>query len=446
MDKFTSLINKISKSKIQGESKTCKKTIISPTLNEILGEEYPTYSGIQSSKALLMKIWKDIIANAARGREGGISRTWIRLFEAVDKVIKALFQNENTMENVCTEFRKVIRQKYGDNDQIYIKSTHILGVSRERAIERRENYQNKVAEKGLNRRNLTPIYDDEIYAAIDAGINSSDPLEKTIAVMLNTGSRSIEVMKVSTYSEVKDNSSFINIKGIAKDRSKKGYENKVILRPLINLNADEVINAVEYIRKHLDLEGTNDEISQRYNQTLNKRMKKLFANHPELTAHKCRYIAGQMAFLLYGKGGTENTYLQQYLGHEDSSTTRTYQSINVKLRHEVEIPDDIKLKISKLIHDDEKNIQDHKEIQSAINEIKAKKIKIKQSNVPYPEYINPKTHLGDAQKIQNLTLLMKTAKKDGIIYNQKQLKKLYGYGSNILSLFWQLIKTGKIVI
>lgn len=448
MENFIKIISKISKTKwtkIQSEAKQTKGK--SETLNEILGDNYEEYSGIQNTKNLLMKIWKDIVKNASQGREvGGITRIWLRLFEALDKVIKTLYQNENTSENVFVEFRKPIRQKYGDNSQIYIKSTHILGVSRERALERREEYQNKVAEKGLNRRNQQPIYDDEIYTAIDVGINSSDPLEKAIAVMLNTGSRQIEVLKVSTYSEVKDNPSFVNVKGIAKDRSKRGYENKVVIRPLINLTAEQVINAVKYIRENLNLEGDNDAISSRYNQTLNKRMKKLFPNHKDLTAHKCRYIAGQMAYLLYGQGGTENSYIQQYLGHEDGSTSRTYQSINVRLRHEVDIPDDIKLKLSKLSINDEKNMDEHKLFQDAINKIKARDIKITRPNVEYPEFINPRSHLGDVQKIKILTALMKKAKADGIILSQADLKKRYGYGSSILTLFWKLIKNGNIVI
>lgn len=448
MEKFIKVVNKISKTnwkKIESEAKKSKGK--SATLNEILGENYEEHSGIQNTKNILMAIWKDIIKNASQGREvSGITRIWLRLYEALDKVIKQLFMNENTSENVFVQFRKPIRDKYGDTSQIYIKSTHILGVSRERALERREEYQNKVAEKGLNRRNQNAIYDDEIYSAIDAGINSSDPLEKAIAVMLNTGSRSIEVLKVSTYSEVTYNPLFIHVKGIAKDRSKKGYDKKVIIRPLINLSSDQVINAVNYIRENLNVEGDNNAISSRYNQTMNKRMKKLFPSHPELTAHKCRYIAGQMAYLLYGNNGVENSYIQQFLGHEDGATSRTYQSINVKLRHQVEIPNDIQLKLSKITIDDENNFIEHKELKEAINQIKVKKIKIIRPNIEFPEFINPRSHLGDVQKLKILTSLMKKAKSEQIILGQIDLKKRYGYGSSILTLFWKLIKNGNIII
>ena len=451
MEKFSKMVNSIKAREwkdIESEAKKKKKDIKSETLNEILHDEYPEYANDDNTQRVLFSIWSNIIKNAAGERSAaqGISRAWIKLYTALDKVIKALYQNENTSENTFTKYRKVVRDKYGNESQIYIKSTHILGVSRERALERREEYQNKVSEKGLNRRKLPPIYDDEIYAAIDAGINSSDPLEKAIAVMLNTGSRQIEVLKVSTYSETKDNPSFITVKGIAKDRSKKGYENKVVIRPLINLNAEQVVNAVKYVRDNLNLQGDNDAISSRYNQTINKRMKRLFPTHPELTAHKCRYIAGQMAYLLHGGGGTENAYIQQYLGHEEGTTSRTYQSINVRLRHEVEIPEDIKLKISKLTIDDEKNMLEHKEIKEAINQIKAKKIKIVKPDVDYPQFINPRSHLGDVQKIKILTALMKKAKADGVILSQADLKKRYGYGSSILTLFWKLIREGKIII
>ena len=452
MDKFIKVINKILKinwEKITDEAKINKGK--SGTLNKILGEEYKEYSTIQNTKNLLLKIWIDIIDNALKEKETNkIIKNWIKLYKILDRVIKTLYQNENTSQNVFTLFRKPIRQKYGDNSQIYIQSTYVLGIGQERALERREEYQNKVDEKGLNRQSLPPIYDDEIYSAIDIGFHSSDPLETVIAIMLNTGSRSIEVLKVSTYSEVKDNPLQIHIKGIAKDRTGKGYENKEIVRPLINLNAQQIIEAVKYIRENLNLKGTNEAISSRYSQTMNKRMKKLFPTHPELTVHKCRYISAQMAYLLFGNNGVENTYIQQYLGHEDSSTSRTYQSINIKLRQR---PDNITPTFEGMpnstISDSLQtapNISEHDKIKEAINQIKAGKIKVIKPTIAYPQFINPRSHLGDVQKIKLLTSLMKKAKEDGVVLNQANLKKNYKYGSSILSLFWKLMRDGQIII
>lgn len=447
MEKFSKLIKSIRKTEwksIEAEAK--KKKGKSETLNEILYEEYPDQNNDNTQKFLL-SIWNGIIQTTAGNRDVGISRSWFNLYAAMDKVIKTLYTNENTSEGVFTKLRKPIRTKYGDASQIYIQSTHKMGVSRERAIQRREEYQNKVAEKGLNRSTLQPIYDDEIYTAIENGIQSTNPAYKAIAVMLATGSRGIEVLKVSKYSET-DKSNFIKITGIAKDRSKKGYENKVLVRPLIMLDATTVIDTVKYIRENINNTGSNDDISSRYNSALNAAMKKLFPEH-KLSSHKTRYIAGQMAYLLYGNNGTENIYIQQYLGHEDASTSRTYQSINVKLRHHVGqiLENDIKTNISKLIIDEEKNDKEHKEFRTDINQIKNKRVRIEApKDVAYPEYINPRTRLGTEYKLNLLTNLLRAGKRDHIYFTQKELKNDYRYGSEILRLFWKKLKTNEIKI
>ena len=51
----------------------------------------------------------------------------------------------------------------------------------------------------MTRKQQTPYFDDEIYKIIDENINSANPLEQVVAVMLATGSRFIEVIQVSEY-------------------------------------------------------------------------------------------------------------------------------------------------------------------------------------------------------------------------------------------------------
>jgi hypothetical protein len=139
--------------------------------------------------------------------------------------------------------------------------------------------------------------------------------------------------------------------------------------------------------------------------------------------------------------------VQNYLGHEDSSTSKTYQSVNVKLRHDVVIPDDIKVKLSKLEIGEKQNLEEHKDLKKSINQIKSFRIRVRPpGNVAYPQFINPGSHVGDAIKIQMLTELLRKARADGINYTQKDLKKQYRFGSDILTKFWKLIRAGSVDI
>lgn len=411
MNKFIDTVNSISPREIkiiEKEVYESKKNKNSCMLNTILQENKFNSLKEEYNKSIILifDILEELIKNAVILKKDKITRSWINFFKAIDKLIKMIYKNENTSEKIFTKIRKIIKDKYNDDSEIYKKSIYIMGMSQERSIQKKKEYSLKVKDAGMNRNNLKPIYDDEIYEIIKKGISSSKIFDKIIAVMLACGSRSVEVMRVSNYSKT-DNDNFIEIKNIAKNN-----DNKIIVRPLIYLKADQVIKTVNHIRKYLLLkERTNEQLTSSYNTTLNKSMKKLFSDD-SLTSHKCRYIASNLAYLLYGKDSTPNIYIQQYLGHKNGNTSRTYQSINVKLRG--------------LTPCVTKNQNDLK--------------------VPYSEYINPRVNTGLKFKLELLTSLMKKLKDDNIYLKQKEIKAQYNYGSKILTEFYKKIKAGEIVI
>lgn len=447
---------------------------------DVLKKNYPDSPLLRTkvAKRALFNIWESVIEKAAKPKDiGSISRIWIRLYQALDPIIKALYPNENTSEGVFVQFRKPIRKRYGDKSQIYIKSTHLLGVSRERALERREENQNRVAAKGMQRKNLPTYYDDEIYSVIDKCINSSNPHDRIIAVMLCTGSRYIEVLKVSTYTTNGNQSDYIKIKGIAKDRSGAGYENKIVIRPLIHINSNQVIEAVEYIRSTLkikefitelknenpkiDNEQINYKITGKYNSSTNKRLKVYF-KQPGTTTHRMRYIASRLAYLLFGESAVENTWIQAYLGHQSGEVSRTYQNINVRLRaNDSKVDaDEVLPKISKLDYQVEQNKKERQKLEKKIQDVEAavKATPIRaavsagtsrlfrgSSEARYPELINPGTKVAD--KLELLTQLAKRYKEDNVPFPAYAvIKRDYKYGSETVSKFLQAVKSGQIKI
>jgi hypothetical protein len=445
----------------------------SATFNTFIKVSYPKlfegeWKAVKSSKVMLLRVWSEVIGKAARPRnDASISRTYIRLFEALDPVVKRMYPNENTAETVFVEFRKPVRERFGDGSEVYKQSTYLLGVSRERAIERREEYANRVAQKGLTRRDLKPIYDDEVYRAIDEGFASVDPLENVIAVMLATSSRFIEVLKVSNYSVVSQKAEepyeikpaglgeFIRIQGIAKDRANRGYENKVVIRGLVRLSAKQVIDKVKHIRESLNVTGTNSEVSGRYNSTANKKVKRLFPDHPGLTTHKMRYISANMAYLLYGAGGVENTFIQQHLGHEDGSVSRTYQSINLRLRSApdpVSGSNRIDAQFSELKGDfgefKVNNAVEHESIREQIDE----KVPVGESGpkkrnqrsayasitkADYAGLVNPPQRTTQEKKFKLLDSIFYKYKRRNILPKQNDLKKHYKFGSNTITEYYK---------
>jgi integrase len=400
--------------------------VLSNTLNSIIAKSYADIYNAKTTKAGLLKIWKNIIATSQNPREGSISRQWISLFETLDKVIKLLYPNEGSMEKVLTEFRRVIKEKYGATSEIYKQSIYKTGISRERSIQKRQEYADKVAAKNINRSELPAFYDDEIYKVIDENAASPNLLNNVVSVLLATGSRFIEVLKVSEYSAT-DKDNYIKIKGIAKDKGDQGYDNKIVIRPLNRLTADQVIQLVKKIRNGLNLEGDNRTISDRYNTQMNRIVKNLFKDRP-ITTHKLRYIASNLAYLTYSRGAVENTFIQQYLGHTSGETTRTYQSINVKLRNAPKTNIEADAKISELIENDKENIKQHEELKRELENLK-------RDNRIYTEFINPRHRTTQEQKLQKLKALWERAKKDNVSLTYNTLKKDYRYGSRIIDEF-----------
>jgi len=448
---------------ISKEVAASKQGVYSKTLRSILAAYYPNDPNalLRPSKKALLSLLTKVVEGAAGQREGKITRQWMAMYKELDKLIKTLYPNESTSEVVFTEFRKPIRAKYGDNSEIYKQAVYTLGVSRERSIQRKEEYKAKVAQKGMTRRQQTPYFDDEIYKIIDENISSANPLEQVVAVMLATGSRFIEVMKVSEYKKsqqhVNRDLHYITIKGIAKDKANAGYENKIVVRPLIRVNNSDIIKAVKSLRDKLDLSGDNTKISDRYNSQLNKIVRRIFGRD-DTTSHKLRYISSNLAYLLYGEGSTENVFVQNYLGHESGETSRTYQSINVKLRGKSgftqDTPQQYEAKISALESDMKNNFEDHTQIRNEVRQVEARtrqpvnRVVNIDIDVQYPQYINPnqRGELAEANRIQLLTELYRRARSDGIVITYRDLKSKYKYGSKTLTEFNRMVRNGQIQI
>lgn len=426
------------------EANKNKKDRDSPFLNEIMLEYYPDID-TGNSKDRLFKIWSRTIDKApktSRGVAGQISRSWIKIFEGTDKLIKAIYNNENTSEKIISEFRKILRDKYGDKNPIYIQSIYKMGVSQERSVQRKAEYQAKVATKGSVRRTLKPIYDDQIYDIINKTINSEDPIERVLAVALSTGSRQIEIFKVSKYEIVpdrkEDDPEFIKITGIAKDRARQGYENKVIYRPLFsNITGKQIIEAVDYIRTKLVIPDDNKAITSKFNKRVNAKVKTYFEGYDYITAHKMRYIFPQLAYLLYGKGSVENQYVAEVLGHQDSNTAKSYQSINVQIRNlnsDVNNEEVAKLKseVNKLNIINVQNDKIHKILKSKIDNTN------NPDNLPeYEKYKNTKAR--DGRVFDRLAELVRYLKANKVYITRSKLRK-YGYGSKVIGLVYDEFK------
>jgi hypothetical protein len=324
-------------------------------VNAFLNTEYPALAqGKHSSKAMLLAIWNHTLIRAAKK----MSRTWSKLMTELNTTLFLLYSNENSRETATSMFRKPLKYAAAHDanfdKEIYIQSTHILGVSQERALARKLEYKDKVKARNANRGELVPIYIEQIYEIIDKLILSNNAYELSIAVLLATGSRSVELYKVSTYEEMNEVYR-IRVIGIAKDKSDNNLANVVLVRNLVRLTGKQVVDAVHKIRTKLGTEKlTNAQISNKTNTALNKKFREhivpIFEKNAgdradseefkeqlkTLTSHKLRYIGGNASYQIYGrpKNIPETSYLQNEYGHLNAESTKSYLAIAVKYEAE----------------------------------------------------------------------------------------------------------------
>jgi integrase len=493
----TTLDNAFNDARIRQDfSDQTKSKRYSLRFNQLLQRAFPgaDINLLDASKKVLLDVWEFVINRAARPRnDEAISRTWLRLYQATDRIVKVMFENENTSEGLFTALRKPIRSKFGNNSEIYKQSTYLMGVSRERAIERRQQYQERVSERAAVREQQEPFYDDEIYTALDHMYEDAkeDPILGVGAVMIATGARMVEVLRVSSFSEVQANdpippshvqardqygAQLIKVTGIAKDRGSRGYDSKVVVRTLIRMTPHQVISVVDHIRQSLDISGTNDAISTRFNGIINRRIKNYFPQHPDITSHKLRYLNAILSYKLYGGRSAENNFVQNQLAHVDAATSRTYQGVNVQLRHEPAVPNeirgdlravasfseiksdvqdikesldsDVKLKVASVTHKLEDMKQQLDELKQAVRSGGIAAPNQPENRLPisdldgieiYPEFVNPRKRGGDseAKRFELLDKIFATYRDNHQIRpSQKSLKREYSFSSTTLSRYY----------
>lgn len=436
MNKFIQALDSIDTDTIRSDVDG-RKIRNSQTLNISLQKIYPDVKAT-TSKALLFKIWDKIIEKAAIPRKETAGKAWIKLFKAMDEKIKALYSNENTSESIFTQLRKVLRKKYGDDSEIYKQSIYNMGISQARSRERKEEYAAKVKERNTERGQKQPLFVEDILAIIQRLKKSNNPYEQALAVLLATGSRSVELFKISKYHEVKEDPEAIDIEGISKDNGNRGYADITVRRPLVGLLSHEVVGLVDNIRKKLNLTGPNVKISSATNTVLNKAFKiwiQPLAPEFKMTAHKCRYIYGNVAYLLYGKPQKipYESFVQTVLTHSSGESTKSYLGINIQFKEKVlsHSPSDLRFlfekEIKQLREHVNRNCPDKSDVDlaqyrnsfrkamndedkiaavvAALKALAAKKMKVKQSNL--------RSELGYSAAV--MTSAYKRAREQGII-------------------------------
>lgn len=377
----------------------------------------------------LLRVYTTVVAKGPKR----LSKSWTNLFTALQSVLKKLYTNPTTFNVMVSKFRKPIKTDPSLDLEIYRQSLVILGRTREEAQQQSEEYRAKVAARNADRASYPVLYVEDVFDLMDRLINSNDPYELTLAVALATASRSVEIFKVSRYFEVDGQPNQIKVVGIAKDKGNNNFADVVLVRNLVHLTSDQVLEAIETIRSDFDLDRlSNQKISSMTNTALNKAFREhvipLFTPQDKsylktLSSHKCRYISGYISYLVYAKPKRipEESYLQAQLGHLSPESTKSYLGINIRFKQ-------------KIVKHAPEEVQ-----QLFTHEMKSMSEKIdkrcpEQIQVDLSQYRNSyrRSETND-EKVSKVVAALQHLKDCGMKLTQKEIRSELGYSSDVMS-------------
>lgn len=265
-----------------------------------------TRSWRAESKGLLYS-WQDWVATSS---ETEITKA----YADAQRCLAVLYPNRDTLHVMSIEWRRPVATRFGKKSAIYLQSIYQLGLSREESLLRRENYEARVRHDA---RNITVhIPKKKVFDAIASCAASENSIANLVAVCLATGSRLIEVLKVSKFMESGAGPRFIVIDGIAKSPVRK-----IIIRPLIGLDCGRVLELISRIRKIRDFKSmTNGDAKTAVDAAANRIMRDLF----DMTLHKCRYIWASLAWHMYGHGVPQQEWIREMFGHTSGDISLIY--------------------------------------------------------------------------------------------------------------------------
>lgn len=211
------------------------------------------------------------------------------------------------------------------------------------------------AEKALSARaEVVKQYDAEpvfefVYNCSKYMFGQSDAkklVQNIVLVMVTTGARLIEVLRVSQFDQVPNAPRLVSVTGFAKKSS--SYTGSVT-KPLVVITYLRLQEAVEYVRLSLASEEgrTNKQVSSKYGKAV-QRFTHQFAFLPKTTAHDFRRLYAQLSFVEFAPKSTSlQAWTKKVLNHESLMTSINY---NAPIRLHIEELDLTQLKSKLLEH------------------------------------------------------------------------------------------------
>lgn len=259
----------------------------------------------------------------------------------VQKLMGALYPKIGTRHVYNKQVRDAYKLYDDYNLDIYKQACKVIHITKKEHAGIKNGYAKTVYDR--HKQQVGVSYND-VMDFIETHKDSTDWRMLTLVIGVSTGSRLIEILRVSDFQENTGYFKLIKVIGLAKD---KGYESadvlrddkgrRMLIKPTVGLTAKEVIHIVSSLRHSLSIERnwnlgtlpdgtetkgvdkTNSEITRSVSKGLQAKVRSYFDQ--SLTFHKLRAMYAEMAYMEdpLNERMTKTSYFSTVLGHRPNS-------------------------------------------------------------------------------------------------------------------------------
>ena len=401
---------------------------------------HSVFKNIKSFRVLFFKVVKYVFGSTySKAKE--LEQT----FDNITKIINITYPVIKTRQKLYGELRKILSNRFGNNSKIHRESKKNLSISYEEFQQVEKQAKEKVLERNTEKKAFSR---EQVLEVIHNLKNSSDYIDLIILVGITTGSRLIEILRISDYEPIVGNPNRIMIGGLAKGSGKSKDKNlsKNVERPILVITSKELLKAVKIIRENVKQETeklglNNQELSKKYNERVNRRIKKYKISGG--TTYDLRKIYANLSYELIADQTkiTKNGWIMKILGHENLNTSLHYNNVSLlSSGQSVDAHlDDITIKqenIEKRVDDIEKEVDVKYPSSSDPNAVK-----FLNKNGNYV-YISKLPRLKDGNTLVRGRIKIKEFEKFGVSITNLNLRKL-GIGADNADILMKELKAYK---
>lgn len=238
--------------------------------------------------------------------------------------VRTRYQNLSTIQAIFSQMRKCVQRTRPECTRHCLKHMRLAKHERDR-LRLASGQRIQQANREAHVFSISQIQQTCRFLA-----NSTDPIDKILLLMLQSGLRLVEVLRQAHISPG-THPSYVRTYNLAKSGNST---EKPLLFTDYNQFARQFAQTRDYVRQSIGNDryrrSTNKDLTNHFNQAVNTRVHRTLG--PRYTSHIARKIYGVASYVKHGEHQSThslNSWLETVLGHKSITASLSYSNVKV---------------------------------------------------------------------------------------------------------------------